>query len=40
MTLHDRYTENVENIYKLTIKLIIQSLIEGFDKGISSYKPM
>ncbi|XP_011505552.1 PREDICTED: neuroglobin-like [Ceratosolen solmsi marchali] len=33
MTLHDRYTENVENIYKLTIKFIIQTLIDGFDEA-------
>ena len=33
MTLDDRYTENVENIYKLTIKFIIQTLIDGFDKA-------
>ncbi|XP_024937161.1 myoglobin isoform X2 [Cephus cinctus] len=32
-TLEDRYTENVENIYKLTIKFIIETLIDGFDKA-------
>ncbi|XP_075232948.1 neuroglobin-like [Lycorma delicatula] len=30
MTLGDRYTENVENIYKVTIKLIIETLEKGF----------
>ncbi|XP_048515925.1 neuroglobin-like [Athalia rosae] len=34
-TLEDRYTENVENIYKLTIKFIIETLIDGFDKAQS-----
>ncbi|XP_033231911.1 neuroglobin-like [Belonocnema kinseyi] len=34
MTLDDRYTENVENIYKLTIKFIIQTLIDGFDQAV------
>lgn len=32
-TLGDRYTENVENIYKLTIKFIIKTLIDGFDSA-------
>ncbi|XP_043284139.1 neuroglobin-like [Venturia canescens] len=32
-TLGDRYTENVENTYKLTIKFIIETLIDGFDKA-------
>ncbi|XP_051176481.1 neuroglobin-like [Leptopilina boulardi] len=32
-TLDDRYTENVENIYKLTIKFIIQTLIDGYDNA-------
>lgn len=30
-TLGDRYTPNVENIYKVTIKLIIQTLVDGFE---------
>lgn len=34
-TLDDRYSENVENIYKLTIKFIIETLIDGFDKAQS-----
>ncbi|KYQ59259.1 hypothetical protein ALC60_01845 [Trachymyrmex zeteki] len=34
-TLEDRYSENVENIYKLTIKFIIETLIDGFDKAQS-----
>lgn len=32
-TLGDRYTENVENIYKVTIKFIIETLIKGFDNA-------
>lgn len=31
MTLGDRYTENVENIYKVTIKLIIETLVNGYN---------
>ncbi|XP_043494170.1 neuroglobin-like [Polistes fuscatus] len=34
-TLEERYSENVENIYKKTIKFIIETLIEGFDKAQS-----
>lgn len=34
-TLGDRYTENVENIYKVTIKFIIETLIKGFDNANS-----
>ncbi|GLV35706.1 hypothetical protein CBL_01143 [Carabus blaptoides fortunei] len=32
-TLGDRYTENVENIYKITIKFIIETLVKGFDSA-------
>lgn len=32
-TLGDRYTDNVEGIYKITIKFIIETLIEGFESG-------
>lgn len=32
-TLGDRYTENIESIYKITIKLIIETLIEGYEKS-------
>ncbi|XP_074038168.1 neuroglobin [Leptinotarsa decemlineata] len=32
-TLGDRYTENVENIYKITIKFIIETLIKGYDNA-------
>ncbi|XP_044730627.1 neuroglobin-like [Chrysoperla carnea] len=32
-TLGDRYTENVESIYKVTIKFIIETLIKGFDNA-------
>lgn len=31
--MEDRYSENVENIYKLTIKFIIETLIDGFNKA-------
>lgn len=34
-TLGDRYTENVEGIYKLTIKFIIETLIAGFESANS-----
>lgn len=33
-TLGDRYTDNVEGIYKITIKFIIETLIEGYDAGL------
>lgn len=33
MTLGDRYTENVEAIYKITIKFIIETLIKGYDNA-------
>lgn len=32
----DRYTDNVEGIYKITIKFVIETLIEGFEKGRNS----
>ena len=32
-TLGDRYTENVEGIYKITIKFVIETLIEGYERG-------
>lgn len=32
-TLGDRYTSNVENIYKITIKFIIETLIKGYDNA-------
>lgn len=32
-TLGDRYTDNVEGIYKITIKFIIETLVEGFQSG-------
>ncbi|XP_055390299.1 neuroglobin-like [Condylostylus longicornis] len=35
-TLGDRYTANVEGIYKLTIKFIIETLIAGYDNSASS----
>lgn len=30
--LQDRYTENMENIYNIIIKLILQTLADGFEK--------
>jgi hypothetical protein len=33
-TLGDRYTDNVEGIYKITIKFIIETLVEGFESGM------
>ncbi|KAL0803451.1 hypothetical protein ABMA28_017180 [Loxostege sticticalis] len=32
-TLGDRYTPNVENIYKITIKFILETLVEGYEKA-------
>jgi hypothetical protein len=33
-TLGDRYTDNVEGIYKITIKFIIETLVEGYEAGL------
>ncbi|KAF6205404.1 hypothetical protein GE061_019576 [Apolygus lucorum] len=30
-TLGDRYTENVETIYKITIKLMLETLVNGYN---------
>lgn len=30
-TLEDRYTENMETIYKITIHFILQTVVEGFE---------
>lgn len=38
-TLGDRYTENVDGIYRVTIKFIIETLIEGY-KSDSNGLPM
>lgn len=32
-TLGDRYTPNVESIYKITIKFILQTLVEGYEQA-------
>lgn len=32
-TLGDRYTDNVDGIYKLTIKFIIDTLVTGFEQN-------
>ena len=29
--LQDRYTENMENIYNIIIKLILKTLVDGYD---------
>ena len=34
MTLGDRYTENIESIYQLTVNLVIETLIEGYEAGL------
>ncbi|XP_072383397.1 neuroglobin-like [Diabrotica undecimpunctata] len=39
LTLGDRYTENVENIYKITIKFIIETLIKGYDNANNANAP-
>ncbi|XP_055630639.1 myoglobin-like isoform X2 [Toxorhynchites rutilus septentrionalis] len=35
-TLGDRYTQNVEGIYKLTIKFIIETLVAGFESSANN----
>jgi len=35
-TLDERYTENIENIYKIAIRLILETLAAGFEKGQSA----
>jgi len=35
VTLGDAYTENMDTIYKITIDFILQTLIDGFEKGSS-----
>ncbi|KFM56743.1 Neuroglobin, partial [Stegodyphus mimosarum] len=32
-TLGDRYTDNMENIYKITIRYILDTVVKGFDLG-------
>lgn len=39
-TLGDRYTDNVEGIYKITIKFIIETLIEGYEEGLKKQNHM
>lgn len=38
-TLGDRYTQNIENIYKVTIKFIIETLITGFESANKNSLP-
>lgn len=35
-TLGDRYTQNVEGIYKLTIKFIIETLVAGYESSANN----
>lgn len=35
-TLGDRYTENMASIYTITIKFILETLIQGYEKGGNS----
>lgn len=37
-TLEDRYTENMENIYKITIKFILEKIVEGYEEGTADSK--
>ncbi|XP_054714123.1 neuroglobin-like [Uloborus diversus] len=39
-TLGDRYTDNMENIYKITIRYILDTIVKGFDlnSGLNSTK--
>ena len=39
MTLGDRFTENIENIYKVSINLVIETLIEGYEKAEQQHQP-
>ncbi|KAI5638196.1 globin domain-containing protein [Phthorimaea operculella] len=32
-TLGDRYTENIENIYKLAIRFILENLVKGYEEA-------
>ena len=34
-TLDDRYTENMENIYKMTIRFILETVIAGYEAAES-----
>ncbi|RWS08260.1 Neuroglobin-like protein [Dinothrombium tinctorium] len=35
-TLEDRYTENMEVIYKITVKFILETLVAGYDSALAS----
>jgi hypothetical protein len=39
MTLGDRYTENIENIYQISINLVIETLIEGYEMAEAASSP-
>jgi len=32
-TLEDRYTENIESIYKIVIRLILERLVKGYEES-------
>lgn len=38
VTLGDAFTENMDNIYQLTIDLILKTLVEGFEQAESAAK--
>nr|AJO70031.1 neuroglobin isoform 1 [Cherax cainii]AJO70032.1 neuroglobin isoform 2 [Cherax cainii] len=33
LTLDDRYTENMDNIYRITIKFLLETVVEGYEKA-------
>ncbi|RWS26284.1 cytoglobin-1-like protein [Leptotrombidium deliense] len=35
-TLDERYTDNIEVIYKITVKFILQTLVDGYDSACTS----
>ncbi|XP_063217854.1 neuroglobin-like [Bacillus rossius redtenbacheri] len=35
-TLGDRYTDNIDNIYRVTIKFIIETLVQGYEEKAGS----
>ncbi len=37
-TLDERYTENMENIYKIIIKFVLQTLVTGYEMASAENK--
>ncbi|KAK8748184.1 hypothetical protein OTU49_016356, partial [Cherax quadricarinatus] len=33
LTLDDRYTDNMDNIYRITIKFLLETVVEGYEKA-------